>query len=115
MAGKQISLNGTAYTPSGVEESLEKIGAERTAANGARRFVHRATKREWRLSWQRVTASVRSSVRGVYALTTAFAYVDEDGASYTVYCPPGGFRSSISLIAPGVTLYYDVELTLKEC
>jgi hypothetical protein len=115
MAGKQISLNATVFTPIDVQETVTKIGDEFQGANGARRFAHRANKREWRISWRRVLASVRTGVRGIYALTSSFTFIDEDGTSYTVFCPPGGYSSSISLIAPGVTLYYDIELTIKEC
>jgi len=111
-----ITLNGTSFTPRDVQEDGDKVGKEiGPAANGARRFAHRANKRQWRLSWRRVLAATRTSVRGIFNLTASFIFVDEAGTSYTVYCPPGGFKSSVSLIAgAGPTLYYDVELTIKE-
>lgn len=116
MAGKYVLLNGASYTPNDVQVDEDKIGTETTAANGAYHLDIRATKRTWKLIWRRVPAVTRAAIRAVYGLATSFAFVDEDGGSpITVACPPGGLRSSISLIGPGVTLYYDVELTLKEC
>lgn len=114
MAGKQISLNSVVLTPTDIQEDIDRIGDEIQAANGTRRFAFRANKRQWKIAWRRVLASVRTSVRGIYALTSVFTYIDEDGNSFTVYCPPGGFTSKISAISPGVTLYYDIDLTIKE-
>lgn len=115
MAGKQVVINGVAYTPTDIQLEETKIGTEWEAANGAYRFAHRANKRTWRLSWRRVPVATRTALRAIYALTSTFPFIDEDaGSAVTVACPPGGFRSSIGLIAPGVTLYYNVELTLRE-
>jgi hypothetical protein len=115
MAGKQVVINGTAYTPNNVQVEETKIGTEWEAGDGSYHFAHRANKRTWRLSWKRVPVATRTSIRGIYTLVGTFPFVDEDaGSAVTVACPPGGFRSSIGLIAPGVTLYYDVELTLRE-
>ncbi len=111
-----ISLAGTSFTPSSIDESREKIGTVITAANGARRFAHRNHKREWTLTWKDVTATVRDQVRTVYALTTTFAYVDENANSVTCLCLPGGFQSSISTITyeGAVTLRYTVTLKVSE-
>lgn len=112
-----ISLNGTSFTPSGVDETREKIGSAIQAANGARRFAHRAHKRTWTLTWTHVTATVRDAVRAIYALTTTFAYVDENANSVTCLCLPGGFQSSVSAITyegGALTLRYTVTLTVSE-
>ncbi len=112
-----ISLNGTSFTPSGIDMAREKIGSVITAANGARRFAHRAHKREWTLTWANVTATVRDQVRTVYALTTSFTYIDENSNSITVLCLPGGYQETVSLISyegGAVTLRYTVTLNLSE-
>jgi methionyl-tRNA formyltransferase len=112
-----ISLNATTFYPADIEETREKIGTEIAAANGARRFAHRAEKRSWTLTWNRVTAAVRTQIRAVHVLTTTFTYIDEAGTSFTVLCLPGAYRSSIGLIGmPGgvLTLYYNVTLTIHE-
>lgn len=112
-----ISLNGTSFTPSGIDEAREKIGSVIAAANGSRRFAHRAHKREWTLTWTNVAATVRDAVRTIYALTTTFTYVDENSNSITVLCLPGGFQSSVSLISyegGALTLRYTVTLKVSE-
>lgn len=112
-----ISLNATSFTPGGIDEDREKIGSAIQAANGARRFAHRAIKRSWTLTWSGVTATVRDQVRTIYALTTTFTYVDENSNSITVFCPPGGFASKVSLItveSGATTLRYDVTLKIVE-
>lgn len=115
MAGKQISLNSVVFTPINVDEDGDKMGDPLgPMADGSRGFAHRANKRTWRISWKRVPSSVRASIRSIFTLTSSFPFVDEDGVSATVYCPPGGFRSRIAVIAAGIVLYYDVQLTIEE-
>lgn len=112
-----ISLGGTSFTPSGVDMAREKIGTAIQAANGSRRFAHRAHKREWTLTWTNVTAAVRDQVRTVHALTTTFTFVDQNSNSITVLCLPGSYQESVSTISyegAAVTLRYTVTLKVSE-
>lgn len=114
-----ISLNGTTFTPMAVSEQQTKKGTEQESLNGTQRFVHRATKREWTISWKTVSSTVRASVAAVYALTTSFTFIDQFGTSYTVLCKPSGFRSQSSAISTlpsptNPTIYYDLDLTVAE-
>lgn len=112
-----ISLGGTSLTPNGIDEDRAKIGSEIQAANGARRFAHRAIKREWTLTWSRITSTVRDQLRAVYALTATFTYIDENSNSITVFCPPGGFTCKVGAVtyeSGATTLRYDVTLKIRE-
>lgn len=112
-----ISLNGTSFTPSDIQTQAEKIGATIQAANGARRWAHRADKRTWTITWALVPLATLTAVRGIFALTATFAFVDENGASVTVLCQEGALTSNVSAIAwegGAQVLYYDISLTVVE-
>lgn len=112
-----ITLNANVLTPNKIEHTPEKIGVELVMANGRRRFVHRATKETWSLSWEGITSTVRATLRTIFDLTSTFTYIDQFGVSWSVYCPPGGWKCSIAAILPaGATteLRYTVELQIKQ-
>jgi hypothetical protein len=96
MAG--VTLNGTTFYPSNVEEDLEKYGAELRAKSGKRRWIHRAHKRSWKLSFDDVPLSVLTALRTVATLTTTFTFVDENANSYTVLCTEAPLSSGITTI-----------------
>lgn len=112
-----ITLNGTTFYASDVQETGEKIGVAIQAANGARRWAQRANKRSWQISWKDVDVSVQTAVRNVFNLTTTFTFVDENGNSATVLCEAGAFKSTVATIGTvngAQVLYYNVDLTLME-
>lgn len=118
-----ITLNGTTFTPSDISLEYTKQGVSLVAASGSRRWVQRVTgggsaiyKHKWVLTWNRATEAVRAAVSVVYSLNSTFTYVDPHGISYTAQCEGegDGFKTNISLIADGPTLYYDVELIVYQ-
>lgn len=114
-----IILNGTTFYASDVQEDDERIGTTLQARNGNRRFVHRAFKRRWTITWDQVSQSVRASIRTIHRLTTTFTFTDEVGNSYTVFCDTGAFKSSVGAIIPGpgyvgTVEEYNVTLILTE-
>jgi len=112
-----ITLNGVSFTPSNIEPAHEKIGTTIQAANGARRWAHRADKRVWTITWDKVALATLTAIRAVFALTSTFTYVDENGVSATVFCQAGALKSSVSemgMSAGTQVLYYDVTLEITE-
>ncbi|MCC7267060.1 MAG: hypothetical protein IT546_06930 [Caulobacteraceae bacterium] len=112
-----ITLNGTTFYPSDIEEEADKIGRELEAADGSRRFVHRANKRAWSIAFDRVPLATLTALRTIYGLTTTFAFVDENANAYTVYCPPGALSSSVGMLATEAgaqVLYYNCSRSLKQ-
>lgn len=112
-----ITLNGTSFTPSDIQTDHEKIGDRIDAANGSRRWAHRADKRTWSISWKAVPLATLTAVRGIFALTSTFTYADENGSSATVFCEAGALSSSVAELAyesGSQVLYYDVTLKLTE-
>lgn len=113
-----ISLNGTSIArASDVQEDIEKIGVMLQAANGARRWAHRANKRTWTIPFLAVPLSTITFLRGIMALTTTFTFIDENGNSYTVFCAAGALTTSIPIKGSqsgSQVLFYDAQLTLTE-
>lgn len=116
-----ISLNGTTFGPSKIAVEIEKIGAEQIGADGHRNWMQRLDgsnqpihKRTWTLTWEKVLAALRTSIRNVFLLGTSFTYVDEDGTSYTVQCEKQDYKDDIAFVGAGPTLYYNVTLTIRQ-
>lgn len=115
MAASPIQLNATNFTPSAIAENAEKVGVPIRAANGTRRFAHRALKKQWELSWETLTLAEVTPIRTIYNLTTTFTYRDENLTSYTVLCDSDALSITTSDTWPtDNTVYYDVTLTIKE-
>jgi len=112
------TLNGTTFYPSNIEPEHEKIGESiGPAMNGARRWAHAADKRKWTITWTRVPLATLTAVRAIFALTASFTFVDENGASATVFCEAGALRSSVGelgLVSGAQVIYYDITLQLTE-
>ena len=121
-------INGTTYSgspidtshpqrPSGLKRTTTKIGRTFTAANGDTSFVARGSgivKHKWVLSWEKANATTQAALKALYALTTTFAFVDQDGTSYTVLCTGDDpFDEDISSNRANAYLY-NVDFTLKE-
>lgn len=112
-----VTLNGTQVYPSNIEQTTDRIGTAIEAANGARRFAHRAYKRTWTITWEAIPEADRATVRTIAALTSTFTFQDETGTSFTAFVDAGAFRSSVSRIATEAgaqVLYYDVALQIRE-
>lgn len=109
-----IFLNSTEFFPSDAPVTLTKVGAALVSANGTRRWVQRAHKRAWDLSWEGVSNATRAAVQTIALLTTTFTYVDQLGVSYTVQCEEDCFTASVSAIEPSGTIRYDVALKVVE-
>jgi len=115
MATSAITLNGTAFAKCvNVEEEDAKIGAAYEAADGTRRFAHRARKRRFLIQFEGLTISELNTLRGIYALTASFAYVNGHGTSYTVICRDEPLQSSVASIDPATDVTYDATLTVWE-
>ncbi len=116
MTTKVIVLNGTNFYPTNVATGVEKKGEVKEMVDGSTRFFHKAHKRTWDLSWNKVDSSWVSTIRTIYLLTTSFTLTDEFGTSYTVLCLPGGFKHTLDAGSIGLNgnEYYDVNLTLQE-
>ena len=116
-----ISLNGTTFGPSTIAVEIEKIGTEQVGADGTRNWMQRLDgssqpihKRTWTLTWEKVLAALRTSIRSVFLLATTFTYIDEDGTSYTVQCEKQDYKDTIAFISASGTLYYNVTLTIRQ-
>lgn len=117
-----ITLNSVIYGtggshkgPSNIEEELLTFGTEFEAANGDVTLLQTGQKRQWVVTWNDIPVATRNAIRTLAQLTSTFTYVDEDGNSFTVQCPKQGrFKSGITIIADGTTLYYGVTLTIRQ-
>lgn len=115
MATSAITLNGTAFAKcKDVKEEYAKIGSAYQAANGARRFAHRALKRKFVLSFDALTITELNSLRTIQALTTSFAYVNGHGTSVTVICAEDPLQSAVDNIDQATDVTYTAELTIWE-
>ncbi len=117
MAVSAITLNSVTFYVDDIATEHEKIGTAIQAANGARRWAHRANKRQWTLTWNTASLTELTAIRAIFALTTTFTFVDENGASATVFCQAGALKSSVDTLAyasGAQVLYYKVTLQLTE-
>lgn len=117
MAVTKIQLNGTQFTAGDVQETRVKIGTAIQAANGARRWAHRADKRGWSISWPTATLAELTSIRTIAALTATFTFIDENAASYTVMCQDSPLKSSVAALtieSGAQAIRYSVTLELVE-
>src|SRR5688572_25796863 len=116
MASVPILLNGVAYTPKDIEESIVPIGVEFAALNGRRRFADRnVVKHDYKLTFEGLTITQVIALRALYALHTSFVYRDENLISYTVLArkPLTNTRPIIGS-APVNEIRYAATLTLEE-
>ena len=112
-----ITLNSTTFYPSDVQETFEKIGVVFEAANGNRRFLHRANKRSWNISFQSVPLATVVALRTIAALTSTFTFTDENSNSFTVFCDTGALKTNVAILAKqsgSQVLYYNADLQLLE-
>lgn len=109
-----IALNGTSFYPTDAPKELTKVGTSLVMANGTRRFVYRAHKRSWELSWSSVPNATRAAIETIALLVSTFIYDDQHGSSWTVQCEDGCYSDSVAIIAGDGTLYYDVKLVIHE-
>ncbi len=109
-------LAGVTLYPDEIETGPDKVGDELVSADGTRTYIHRGSKRQYVLRWRSAPESVRVAVRTLYATTGSMAFTDDDGASVTVYTPPGGYRCSLAYVLPTDPFgtMFQIELTLKE-
>jgi hypothetical protein len=114
MSADGIFMDGDEFFPSDVQKTITKIGVSLAMADGSRRWVQRANKHTWAISWERVNVFVRGAVEAVALLGTTFAFVDQDGFSHTVQCEADAYSDSVAAISPDNTLYYDISLTVLE-
>lgn len=117
-----VTLNGTAIYPSNIEVTLSKIGKTQISANGGRIFLHRTIsgtpiyKNKWDLTFDGISEAQRATVRALAVTATTMPFVDELGVSRTVQTEEECYSAGVAAIAPpnGLTLYYNVKLTLWE-
>ncbi len=117
MANNPIYLNGVQFKPSGIEESDDRIGETSRMANGTLRMYHRAFKKTWEIRWDGIPTAILNQVRVVYRNIGQFTFINEQGESYTVITPAGGFNSVLDAAdgaAIGGETYYKVRLTLEQ-
>lgn len=111
-------LNGSAFYPSNIQETITRIGTGTVARNGTRRFQHRGFKRRFDLTWKDAPESVLIALRTIAVLTTTFAFVHTNGVSYTVQCEDDVLQADVAFVGAGPggapVLYYSIKLTLYE-
>ena len=109
-----ITLNGVTFYAKDIEESIERVGKDIQAANGARRFAYRARKRVWKITFDGITITVLNQLRTVHGLTTTFTYVDENAVSYTVFCGADALQNARPVILQNGDIEYTATLTIRE-
>jgi hypothetical protein len=115
MASSAITLNGTTFAKcTNVEEEDAKIGSAYEAADGTRRFAHRARKRRFVITMEGLSITELNSLRTIQGLTSSFAYVNGHGTSYTVICREDPLQSRVGVIDGATNLWYDATLTVWE-
>lgn len=107
-------LNGVTIYPSTIEENRRRIGLLIEAANGSRRFAHRAFKSTWKITWNRVLAADRDSIKALAETVSTTVFVSDEGVSYNVFIDEDAFTSDVESIGSDGTLYYNVTLNLRE-
>jgi len=112
------SLNGTTIYPSNIEPELIVIGEMLEAYDGTSTLMKDedgdGEKWRWTITWEGVPAATRNTIRTIAKLNTTFAFVDEDGTSYTVLPELQPYGHSISTIAGDGTPYYNVTLKIRQ-
>jgi hypothetical protein len=113
-AATAITLNGVTFYAKDIKEERVRVGVPIRAANGKRRFALRAVKRQWTIEFDNLLIANLSSLRTIHALSTTFPYVDENAASITVLCQDQPLSSSVNLIRPDGTVYYNATIVILE-
>jgi hypothetical protein len=116
MANTTISLNGTSFSPTTIETTIQKFGTTKRAANGRLYFYYRGTKRFWTIEWTGLPEASLSAIRAIGILTTSFTFIDEFGVSFTALVPEGGYTHEMAAERRSLAgvFYYDVTLQLEE-
>lgn len=116
-----FTVNGTdigSYT-SDVAETIAEVAVVAQMANGRTRKAHRAMKRRWDITCNRITGTQRAAVQAIAVVTTTFTVIDQHGVSRTAMVEPGSYKTAVTIISPtsdpvNPTLYYDVQIALVE-
>lgn len=110
------TINGVTFYPSDIDIKDHVTGVAFEALSGARRASRRASKKDITITWNKVSLTVLNQVRAIAALTSTFTFVDENAASYTVFCPVDSnpLSSNVADILQGGTVEYNVSLLLLE-
>lgn len=116
MANKFITLNGVALHPTSIQKSLKKVGRHFEMANGSNRFLWRATKSSWTITWENVPEASLSPIVSLFLLNTVLPFTDEKGGSTTVIVKDDPYEEELhaSKIGANGTFYYTVSMTLTE-
>lgn len=88
MANRSITLNSQTHYPNSIEGGRVKIGEVLEADDGSSTPVYTGAKGKWTLTWDKPKESIVAQLQAIALLTVNFTYVDENGASYTVFVPP---------------------------
>ena len=122
MAAITISglLNGQSFyyeiRPSNIDTSIKNIGEDIRAIDGTTNRFHRAYKREFSLSFDKVSESITTQLQQIFINPVEYVFTDISGTSYNVYTTADSFTKSLS--ASNVSLrgvkVYDVKIGLTE-
>jgi hypothetical protein len=108
------SGNQSAWQPTGITLSETKVGVTLVAADGTRNRVERnAVKRVWTITWALTNTATMQTVRTIQRLMTTFAFVDLEGASYTVQTEDA-FEPEFNMIDVADNRYWDVQLVIYQ-
>jgi hypothetical protein len=117
MSNKYVTMNSVTFRPTEISRNLKRAGDLKTMADGTNKMYHRGFKYEFDLTWTGLPESNKAAIRTIATLTTSFTFIDEDGTSYTVLCPPDAYSDALSAsnisIGLGI-IYYDITLKLLQ-
>jgi hypothetical protein len=117
MAVQAVTLNGGTHYVSNATRTTRRIGTPMQGANGARRFAHRAVKHDFEVTIEGATEAQRAAFETIANLAGTWTYIDQHGASYTVFCEEDALSDDVTDIATvsgAQVLYYSLTLRFLE-
>jgi hypothetical protein len=116
MSNRYISIDGTNYNPSEVDDDMTKIGESKRMGDGTLRYYHRTDKSRLTLKWNSIREIYVAAIRSMAFDNTTHTVIDYDGNTMTMMVLPGSWKRSVSaeqVDSAGVKRY-NIELTFDE-
>lgn len=116
MSNQYISINGTNFNPSGVDDDTTKIGDSRRMGDGTLRYYHRANKGKWVIKWNNLRETFITTIKTLAFTNATLTFIDYDGNTFTVIVLPGSWKRSIAAEQMGNDgiKRYNIELSFEE-
>lgn len=109
--------NGPAhpYKPNKVTFGVRMIGRSLPGKDGTQRWLHRAFKHVFTITWEKASVGTLNATRTIRLLTASFTYTNEFGASFTVInSGEDDYVEEFAFTSGGGVDYYNLALTLRE-